>query len=86
MADPIRDAVQQRVPAMNQMRSKLHAMPELGFQETATAAYIADRLTAAGLEVHTGIGKTGVVGVLRGSSDGPQLMIRADIDGLPVIE
>jgi amidohydrolase len=86
MADPIRDAVQQRVPAMNEMRRKLHAMPELGFQENATAAYIAERLSTAGLEVHKGIGKTGVVGVLRGSSDGPQLMIRADIDGLPVIE
>jgi amidohydrolase len=71
---------------MNEMRRKLHAMPELGFQETATAAYIADRLAAAGLELHQGIGKTGVVGVLRGSGDGPQLMIRADIDGLPVIE
>ena len=86
MADSIRDAVRQRVPAMNGMRRQLHAMPELGFEETATAGYIAERLTAAGLEVHTGIGKTGVVGILRGAGDGPQLMIRADIDGLPVIE
>lgn len=68
------------------MRRKLHAMPELGFKETQTAAYIADRLRAAGLEVHTGIGETGVVGVLEGASDGPSLMVRADIDGLPVIE
>ena len=86
MADSIRDAVRQRVHAMNEMRRQLHAMPELGFEETATASYIAERLTAAGLEVHTGIGKTGVVGILRGAGDGPQLMIRADIDGLPVIE
>ncbi len=86
MADPIRDAVQQRIPAMNEMRTKLHAMPELGFEETTTAKYIADKLHAAGIEVHTGIGKTGVVGVLQSATPGPRLMIRADIDGLPVIE
>ena len=86
MADHVRDSVQAKVPEMVSMRRKLHAMPELGFQETATAAYIAERLKAAGLDVHTGIGKTGVVGVLEGSASGPELMIRADIDGLPVIE
>ena len=86
MADPVRNAVQNKFPEMVSMRRKLHAMPELGFEETATASYIAGRLRAVGLEVHTGIGKTGVVGVLQGSGDGPELMIRADIDGLPVIE
>jgi amidohydrolase len=86
MADPVRDAVQGKVPDMVSMRRKLHVMPELGFQETATAAYIAERLNAAGLDVHTGIGETGIVAVLEGSGAGPELMIRADIDGLPVIE
>ena len=86
MADPVRDAVQSKVPDLVSMRRKLHAMPELGFQETATAAFIAERLSAAGLEVHSGIGKTGVVGVLEGAGDGPELMIRADIDGLPIDE
>ncbi len=86
MPDPVRESVQSKLTDIVAMRRKLHAMPETGFKETATAAYIADRLKAAGLEVHTGIGQTGVVGVLNGSSDGPSLMVRADIDGLPVIE
>jgi amidohydrolase len=68
------------------LRRKLHAMPELGFEERETAAIVAARLKAAGLEVHEQIGKTGVVGVLRGGHDGPQIMVRADIDGLPVNE
>lgn len=86
MSDPVRNAVNNRLQDMIAMRRKLHAMPELSFQETATAAYITDRLKAAGIEVHTGIGKTGVVGVVQGASDGPSLMVRADIDGLPVNE
>ena len=61
-------------------------MPELGFEENETAQAIADRLIAAGLEVETGIGKTGLVGVLKGANPGPTLMIRSDIDGLPVDE
>lgn len=86
MPDQVRETVQNKFADMVSMRRKLHAMPELGFKETQTAAYIADRLKAAGLEVHTGIGETGVVGVLDGASEGPSLMVRADIDGLPVIE
>jgi amidohydrolase len=86
MADYVSGALQKKLGGMVELRRQLHAMPELGFKETRTAAVIADRLKAAGLEVHTGIGKTGVVGVLKGRSDGPRLMVRADIDGLPVIE
>ena len=67
-------------------RRLFHTFPELGFQENETARAIAERLKAAGLEVETGIGQTGVVGVLKGARDGPTLMIRADIDGLPVDE
>ena len=67
-------------------RRLFHTFPELGFQENETASAIAERLKAAGLEVETGIGQTGVVGVLKGARDGPTLMIRADIDGLPVDE
>ena len=86
MPDYVSTAVEKEIPAMVKLRRQLHAMPEIGFQETQTAALIASRMTAAGLEVYTGIGKTGVVGVLRGSTDGPRLMVRADIDGLPVVE
>jgi amidohydrolase len=63
----------------------LHAHPELSDQEVETAAVIADSLTALGYEVHSGVGRTGVVGLLR-RGDGPTVLIRADIDGLPVAE
>ncbi|GAB3672778.1 amidohydrolase [Saccharopolyspora tripterygii] len=63
----------------------LHAHPELSFQEHRTAAEVARRLEALGLEVTTGVGRTGVVGVLRNGS-GPTVLLRADFDGLPVQE
>ncbi|MGH3743248.1 MAG: amidohydrolase [Mycobacteriales bacterium] len=63
----------------------LHAHPELSFQEHRTATLVADRLGALGYEVATGVGRTGVVGVLR-NGDGPTAMLRADMDALPVAE
>jgi amidohydrolase len=63
----------------------LHAHPELSMQETRTAGIAADRLRAAGYEVTTGVGTTGVVGLLR-NGDGPAIMLRADMDALPVEE
>src|SRR5438477_13077559 len=63
----------------------LHAHPELSMEENRTAGIAADRLRAAGYEVTTGVGKTGVVGVLR-NGDGPTIMLRADMDALPVRE
>jgi amidohydrolase len=63
----------------------LHAHPELSMQENRTAQIAADRLRAAGYEVSTGVGKTGVVGLLR-NGDGPTIMLRADMDALPVKE
>lgn len=62
-----------------------HANPELSFLENRTAAKMAAELKAAGLEVTTGVGKTGVVGILR-NGDGPTILLRADMDGLPVEE
>ena len=67
------------------MYRDLHEHPELGFQETRTAAIVADRLVGGGFEVTTGIGVTGVVGVLRNGA-GPTVLVRADMDGLPVRE
>ena len=84
--DAISDLVAARSAEIIETRRQFHAIPELGFEENETAQAIADRLTTAGLEVETGIGKTGLVGVLRGANSGPTLMIRADIDGLPVDE
>jgi hippurate hydrolase len=63
----------------------LHRHPELSHQERRTAALVADRLRGAGFEVHEGIGGTGVVGVLR-NGEGPAVLLRADMDALPVLE
>lgn len=63
----------------------LHRHPELGYQEHRTAGLAADRLTALGFEVTTGIGQTGVVGMLR-NGEGPMALLRADMDALPVLE
>ena len=68
------------------VRRDLHAHPELAFEETRTAGIVAERLRALGLEVHTGIGGTGVVGVLAGAQPGPTIMLRADMDALPMPE
>lgn len=63
----------------------LHQHPELSHQEFRTAGIVADRLGAAGFELTTGVGGTGVVGILR-NGDGPTVLLRADMDGLPVKE
>lgn len=63
----------------------LHQHPELSMQEHRTAGLAAERLEAAGFEVTTGVGVTGVVGLLR-NGDGPTVMLRADMDALPVPE
>lgn len=67
------------------MYRDLHQHPELSFEETRTAAIAAAQLESAGFEVLTGIGRTGVVGVLR-NGDGPTVLLRADMDALPVHE
>lgn len=68
-------------------RRDLHRHPELGFEERRTARIVADRLEAAGYEVRTGIAETGVVGTLRGGAGpGPTLLLRADMDALPIRE
>jgi hippurate hydrolase len=68
------------------VRRDLHAHPELGFREHRTAAFAAGRLRDLGLEVHPGIGGTGVVALLRGARPGPTVMLRADMDALPMPE
>ena len=68
------------------MRRDLHAHPELGFEEVRTAGIVAQNLRDWGLEVTTGIAKTGVVGVLRGNRPGRSIGLRADMDALPIDE
>jgi amidohydrolase len=73
------------LPDMEALYKDVHSHPELSMQETRTAGLAADRLRAAGYEVTTAVGKTGVVGILR-NGDGPTVMLRADMDALPIQE
>lgn len=84
-ADELRDAVAADMPALITLYEDLHANPELSFQEVETAKKLAARARALGFEVTEGVGKTGVVAVMR-NGEGPTVMLRADMDGLPVIE
>ena len=86
MPDAVTDQVAEALPGLIELRRDLHENPELGFYETRTAGIIADRLGAAGISVKAEVGGTGVVGVLDSGRAGPTLMIRADIDALPVSE
>src|SRR5271165_2648508 len=73
------------LPDLEALYKDVHSHPELSMQETRTAGLAADRLRSAGYEVTTGVGKTGVVGLLR-NGEGPIVMLRADMDALPVEE
>lgn len=85
-AEAVARAVEAVNPQVVAWRRDLHAHPELGFSETRTAQVVADHLRSLGLEVRTGVGKTGVVGVLRGARPGRTVALRADMDALPVQE
>ena len=68
------------------LRRDLHRHPELGFQEVRTAGIVTRSLTELGLEVTPGVGKTGVVALIEGSKPGPVVMLRFDMDALPIVE
>ncbi|MEU6167189.1 amidohydrolase [Streptomyces tanashiensis] len=74
-----------RLPGLRAVYEDLHAHPELSFQEFRTAGIVADRLRQQGWDVTEGVGGTGVVGVLA-NGEGPVVLLRADMDGLPVQE
>jgi amidohydrolase len=84
-ADPVLGNLDRLLPDLEALYTDIHAHPELSMQETRTAGLAADRLRSAGYEVTTGVGKTGVVGLLC-NGDGPTVMLRADMDALPVEE
>ncbi len=67
-------------------RRDFHRHPEIAFQEVRTAGIVAKTLTDLGLEVTSGVGKTGVIGVLDGDKDGPTVLVRCDMDALPITE
>lgn len=72
--------------AMIALRQDLHAHPELGFEEVRTSGIVAELLEEAGIEVHRGLGKTGVVGTLRVGDGGRAIALRADMDALAMPE
>ena len=78
--------VEQMSEAVIALRRTLHQWPELGFQEERTSALVAEHLQTVGLEVRTGMARTGVLATLRGSGQGKTVLLRADIDGLPINE
>ncbi|MEZ5428663.1 MAG: amidohydrolase [Pyrinomonadaceae bacterium] len=86
MSREINAAVDKLMPKVIEWRRHIHQNPELSNREFKTAEYIAAHLRSLGLEVRTGIAKTGVVGILKGSSPGPVIGLRADMDALPVKE
>jgi amidohydrolase len=73
-------------PYTQSMRRDFHIHPELGFHEVRTGGIVAKELEALGLEVTKGVGKTGVVGLLEGSKPGPVILLRFDMDALPIVE
>ena len=79
-------SIEKFAPEMTGWRRDIHAHPELGFQEQRTADLVATQLAAFGIEVHRGVGRTGVVGVLRAGSSKRTVGLRADMDALPIQE
>jgi amidohydrolase len=73
-------------PEVVTWRHRIHANPELGFQERETARFVAKQLRSFGLDVHEGIGGTGVVGILRNGSSPHRVIFRAELDALPITE
>jgi len=84
-ASPVLAKLSKLLPELEALYKDVHAHPELSMQETRTAEIAADRLRQAGFEVMTGVGRTGVVGLLR-NGKGPTVMLRADMDALPIAE
>ena len=82
----IRDAAEALQPALVAIRRDIHAHPELAFEETRTAGIVAAELARLGIPHRTGVGRTGVLGVIEGARPGPTLAIRADMDALPIHE
>jgi amidohydrolase len=83
---PVINRIADFAPAMAAWRQDFHAHPELGFEETRTSGIVAAKLAEWGIEVHRGLARTGVVGVLRNGASGRSVGLRADMDALPMEE
>jgi amidohydrolase len=80
------ELIRTQAPALVAIRRDIHAHPELGFEEARTSDLIAKTLTQWGIEIHRGLGRTGVVGILRNGTSSRSVGLRADIDALPITE
>src|ERR1044072_7975646 len=89
-AQDLAATVDERVRALEskviEWRRHTHQNPELSNRETNTASLVADHMRKLGMEVKTGVAKTGVIGLLKGGKPGPVVALRADMDALPVTE
>ncbi|CAO4183068.1 Amidohydrolase [Methylorubrum aminovorans] len=80
------DRIRTYADELTALRRDLHAHPEIGFEEVRTSGIVAEHLERFGIEVHRGLGKTGVVGVLQGRPGSRRIGLRADMDALPITE
>jgi hippurate hydrolase len=84
---PTIDLIESFADELTSIRRDIHAHPEIGFEEKRTSELVAEKLKAWGIEVHRGIGGTGVVGVVKGrKNNGRRIGLRADMDALPMQE
>ncbi len=86
VSDSMVASMQEAVDRARQFRHDIHAHPELAFQENRTSSIVSQRLKELRFQVHTGLARTGVVGVLPGNGRGPSIGLRADMDALPIEE
>lgn len=84
--DRIKEGVEKHFPFMTEFRERMHRRPELGFELPETSAAVKAELEKMGLEVHDGFAQTGLIGILRGAKPGKTVMLRADMDALPIQE
>jgi len=82
----LREGAQEIASSVIADRRAIHSRPELAYQERETAALVAARLAGVGIEHRTGVGRTGVVGLIRGTRPGRTVLLRADMDALPILE
>ena len=84
----IKKKIEQITPEMLKWRHSIHSKPEIAYQEKDTSDFISKKLSEFGIEVHEGIGKTGVVGIIKGKNSNSEraIGIRADMDALPMTE
>ncbi len=83
---PLIDEIVAMQDELKAWRRDIHSHPELGFEENRTADFVAEKLESFGIQVHRGIGKTGLVGVLKVGNETQSIGLRADMDALPILE